>query len=102
MPSRIVPNADHQPYERALKYYRRALKIDPWHDEAFYRLGLAQYRNGHLIEADLSFANAVNTNPKHLAAQDLMKEIQRKLTRKPKKKNRPFQTDLFPHVEPKA
>jgi len=60
-------------YENALVCYRRALDMDPWHQNAYLHLGMAQFRAGQCGLATLSFAHCLNRNPKHKLARAFQK-----------------------------
>jgi tetratricopeptide (TPR) repeat protein len=80
----------------ALRCYRRALKSDPWHADAFYSVGLIQYNAGQFAAASLSIANAINTRPKFPEAKALLKKLKKELVpRKPKRSKTATQTELF-------
>jgi len=82
-------------YARAMRCYQRALRVDPWNAQAFFRLGLAHYRNGRLVEAGFALANAVNRDPGFETAAVLLKGIERRLSRKPAPANIPVQSQLW-------
>ena len=60
-------------YKQAEKCFQRALKLDPWHQDAHLHLGIVQFRNGQCGLATLSFAHCLNRNPKHKLARAFQK-----------------------------
>jgi tetratricopeptide (TPR) repeat protein len=80
----------------ALRCYRRALKSDPWHADAFYSIGLIQFNAGQFTAANLSIANAINTRPKFPEAKTLLKKLKKELIpKKPRRSRTSDQTELF-------
>lgn len=79
----------------ALRCYRRALRSDPWHADAFYSIGLIQFNDGQFTAANLSIANALNTRPKFPEAKTLLKKLKKELIPKKPKRSKQTQADLF-------
>jgi len=80
----------------ALRCYRRALRSDPWHADAFYSIGLIQFNAGQFTAANLSIANAINTRPKFPEAKALLKKLKKELSpKKPKRSRTSAQAELF-------
>lgn len=64
---------DNTFFDDAIRCYRRALDLEPWHEDAYLQLGMAQFRDGQCGLATLSFAHCLNRNPKHKLARAFQK-----------------------------
>lgn len=65
----------NQGYERAQKYFSRAEKIDPNHDNIFLYRGIIAQEEGDIAGAIRYFERAVTSNPKNLQAKTELNRI---------------------------
>ncbi|MCX7632424.1 MAG: tetratricopeptide repeat protein [Turneriella sp.] len=49
--------------EKALPYFKQAVKIKPTHAEAFHHIGIIEYNVGNINDAKLALTEAVKLNP---------------------------------------
>lgn len=83
---------EHTCYHEAIRCYEKALRIDAWHSDAYFNLGLAQFRIGRIAPAALSLGHSLNRNPKNKAARTILKVVQAHLLPKPQKSTKPKQS----------
>jgi len=87
-------------YREAIKCYQRAIRIDAWHTDAFFHLGIAQYKNGEFGKAMLSLAHVLNQDPTNKIAGALMKFAHRFLRPPKEKQSAPIQSSFpFPTAD---
>ena len=66
---------DANDWESALRYFEKALEIDPNLAEAHYNLGITLKELGRLDDAEASFTQAIAMKPNYAEAQHSLVEL---------------------------
>ena len=59
-------------YKEALKFYKRAVAVNPYYVECHCNIGVIYKHRGHLEEAIDSYQKALDINPNFVIAKDNM------------------------------
>jgi Tfp pilus assembly protein PilF len=58
-----VAYSDKKNLEMAIKYYKKAIAIDPYYYQAYFNLGNAYFEKGFIDESITEYRNAIKINP---------------------------------------
>ncbi|OPX18516.1 hypothetical protein BXT86_00720 [candidate division WOR-3 bacterium 4484_100] len=65
-------------FDRAIKYYNRALNIDPEYVSPLYHIGLIYYELGNRVRAESLWLRVLRIDPQHRDTQRAIKYLLRK------------------------